>query len=398
VAADLAVLAARFGAALRAEGVAVGADRSARFAEAIMVVRPDSTAQLYRCALATLISDPAQIEVLDRVFRAVFGGLVDPAEFRGDPANLAGAPHVALGAPNAPKATVVASNAPNATLGSPRDGARQGEGREVQVPTLGSAEERLSSRDFGELSESELVVLAELMRGFRIATPLRRSRRFRAAAGGRRIDLRQTLRRARRSGAEPLLLSRRKPRKKPRKLVVLCDISGSMEAHARAMLQLLYCASGGAHAEVFTFATRLTRLTRALEARPSDALRRAGELAPDWSGGTRIGGALREFLDTYGARGLARGAVVVIISDGWETGDASELGEQMARLSRLAHRIVWVNPRTASSRYQPLVGGMAAALPYCDDIVSAHRLDALEALTHAIAGPSGRRSRRVSNW
>jgi uncharacterized protein with von Willebrand factor type A (vWA) domain len=163
------------------------------------------------------------------------------------------------------------------------------------------------------------------------------------------------------------------------------------------MLQLLYCASGGAHAEVFTFATRLTRLTRALEARPADALRRAGELAPDWSGGTRIGGALREFVDTYGARGLARGAVVVMISDGWETGDASELGEQMARLSRLAHRIVWVNPRTASSRYQPLVGGMAAALPYCDDLVSAHRLDALEALTHAIAGPSGRRSRRVVN-
>jgi uncharacterized protein with von Willebrand factor type A (vWA) domain len=395
VAADLAVLAARFGAALRAEGVAVGADRSARFTQAIMVVRPDSTAQLYRCALATLISDPAQIEVLDRVFRGVFGGVVDPAEFRGDTVNLEEGPNVTLGAPNAPNATLVASNPPNATLGTPREGARQGEGREVAVPTVGSAQERLSSQDFGELSESELAVLAELMRGFRIATPLRRSRRFRAAAGGRRIDLRQTLRRARRSGAEPLSLSRRTPREKPRRLVVLCDISGSMEAHARAMLQLLYCASGGAHAEVFTFATRLTRLTRALAARPADALRHAGELAPDWSGGTRIGCSLRDFLDTYGARGMARGAVVVIISDGWETGDPSELGEQMARLSRLAHRIVWVNPRTASARYQPLVGGMAAALPYCDDLVSAHRLDALEALTQAIAGPSGLRSRGV---
>jgi uncharacterized protein with von Willebrand factor type A (vWA) domain len=395
VAADLAALAAGFGAALRAEGVAVGADRSARFAQAIMVVRPDSTAQLYRCALATLISEPAEIEVLDRVFGAVFGGLADPAEFRGDQSSVDSAPTVALAAPTAPKATVVAANAPDATVGSFRESGRQGEGREVAVPTLGSAEERLSSRDFGELTESELVLLAAVLRGFRIATPLRRSRRFRAAAGGRRIDLRQTLRRARRSGAEPLSLSRRTPRKKPRKLVVLCDISGSMAAHARAMLQLLYGASGGARAEVFTFATRLTRLTRVLKARPADALRHAGELAPDWSGGTRIGGALREFLDTYGARGMARGAVVVIISDGWETGDPSELGEQMARLSLLAHRIVWVNPRVARPRYQPLVAGMAAALPYCDDLVSAHRLDALEALTHAIAGPSGRRSRRV---
>jgi uncharacterized protein with von Willebrand factor type A (vWA) domain len=158
---------------------------------------------------------------------------------------------------------------------------------------------------------------------------------------------------------------------------------------------LVYCASGGADAEVFTFATRLTRLTRALAARPADALRHAGELAPDWSGGTRIGAALREFLDTYGARGMARGAAVVIISDGWETGDPDELGKQMARLSKLAHRIVWVNPRAASSRYRPLAGGMAAALPYCDDLVSAHRLDAVDALIQAIAGPSGRRSRSV---
>jgi uncharacterized protein with von Willebrand factor type A (vWA) domain len=396
VAADLATLAARFSAALRAEGVAVGADRSARFVQAIMVVRPDSLAELYRCALATLVSDPDHIEVLDRVFGAVFGGLVDPAGFRGDQSAVDSVPEAAPGTSTEPKITSVVSGEPTAAfLGSLRPGARHGEGREAAVPTMGSAQERLSVRDFGALTESELVLLAEAMRGFRIATPMRQSRRFRAAAGGRRIDLRQTLRRARRSAAEPLSLSRRTPRRKPRKLVVLCDISGSMEANARAMLQLLYCASGGANAEVFTFATRLTRLTRALAARPADALRHAGELAPDWSGGTRIGAALREFLDTYGARGMARGAAVVIISDGWETGDPDELGKQMARLSKLAHRIVWVNPRAASSRYRPLAGGMAAALPYCDDLVSAHRLDAVDALIQAIAGPSGRRSRSV---
>jgi uncharacterized protein with von Willebrand factor type A (vWA) domain len=170
--------------------------------------------------------------------------------------------------------------------------------------------------------------------------------------------------------------------------VVLCDISGSMEPYARALLQLIYCAmaAGGPATEVFTFATRLTRLTRVLaKVRPEVALERAGRAAPDWSGGTRIGVALKAFLDRYGARGVARGAVVLIISDGWETGDATELGEQMRRLSRLAYRIVWANPRTASPHYQPLVAGMAAAWPYCDSVVSAHSLRALDPLMHALA-------------
>jgi uncharacterized protein with von Willebrand factor type A (vWA) domain len=139
---------------------------------------------------------------------------------------------------------------------------------------------------------------------------------------------------------------------------------------------------------VFTFATRLTRLTRVLaRVRPEVALARAGRAAPDWSGGTRIGEALKAFLDRYGARGVARGAVVLIISDGWETGDAAVLGEQMARLSRLAYRIVWANPRTAAPQYQPLVAGMAAALPYCDAVVSAHTLYALDDLLAALAAP-----------
>jgi uncharacterized protein with von Willebrand factor type A (vWA) domain len=152
------------------------------------------------------------------------------------------------------------------------------------------------------------------------------------------------------------------------------------------MIQLLYCASAGTKAEVFSFATRLTRLTPVLgQHSPARALARAGQLAPDWSGGTKIGFAIKDFLDRYGRAGMARGAVVLIISDGWETGDPTLLGTQMARLSRVAHRIIWVNPRTQSPRYQPLVGGMAAAWPHCDSIVSAHSLDALDELVTAIS-------------
>jgi uncharacterized protein with von Willebrand factor type A (vWA) domain len=159
-----------------------------------------------------------------------------------------------------------------------------------------------------------------------------------------------------------------------------------MEPYARAYVQFLHATVGVSRAEVFTFATRLTRLTKALAVtQPRLAIARASAAAPDWRGGTRIGDALKSFLDAYGRRGLARGAVVVIVSDGWERDDPELLGEQMARLSRLAHRIVWVNPRTADTRYQPLAGGMAAALPHCDAVVSGHTLVALNELVATIA-------------
>ena len=256
---------------------------------------------------------------------------------------------------------------------------------------LASATERLAGKDFAELSPAELLMLSGLMRKLTLAVPLRRSRRPRPTAHGGRTDLRATLRHARRTGGHPLRLARRAPLMEPRRLVVLCDISGSMEPYARAMLQLLYCAAGGAEAEVFTFATRLTRLTGTLaHARPAVALQQAGQAAPDWLGGTRIGESIKEFNNNYGRRGMARGAVVVIISDGWDTGDPEILGREMERLSRVAHRIVWVNPRTQSPEYRPLAGGMAAAWPYCDAVVSAHTLHALDDLTAALAHPRRR--------
>ncbi|MEV6926765.1 VWA domain-containing protein [Dactylosporangium sp. NPDC051485] len=370
---SLADLVGRFGAALHRAGLPVGPDRAARFAQSITLLEPRTVDELHRCARATLVSDPAHFEILDAVFDAVFRGYEDIAEFRGD-LNAAGA------------TTHSKASSPSLSDGS------GGSSQVVEVPVgmAGSAAERLAGRDFATLSEEELARLAELMRHLRFATPPRRSRRFRPAADGRLVDLRAALRRARRTGGEPLRLPRRAHREKPRRLVVLCDISGSMEPYARAMIQLLYCAAGASRAEVFTFATRLTRLTRLLarRTRPALALHRAGQAAPDWSGGTRIGAALKRFNDEHGRRGLARGAVVLIVSDGWETGDPAQVGAEMARLRRLAHRIVWVNPRTQSPRYQPLVGGMAAAWPHCDAVVSGHSLTAVAPLLDALTGGS----------
>jgi len=170
--------------------------------------------------------------------------------------------------------------------------------------------------------------------------------------------------------------------------VMLCDISGSMEPYARAYLQLLVSAAGsGRDVEAFAFATRLTRLTRALAGRhPERAIRRAAETAPDWSSGTRIGDALKAFNDRHGRRGMARGAVIVIISDGWERGDPQLVGREMERLARLAHRIVWVNPRVGARAFSVQAGGMRAALPHCDALVSGHSFAALGAVAEAIAG------------
>jgi len=321
------------------------------------------------------VADPADIAVLERIFTTVFGA--GPAGRGRHPSTVAG---------DHPRARVPTAAGSGSVVGlSTVDGPPRAAPHRARP----AATERLATRDFAALAPEELRLLRAAMRELALVTPRRRSRRQRPAATGHRVDLRATLRQARRTGGYPVRLRLRRPQQRHRRLVVLCDISGSMEPYARAMLQLLYCAAGGSRAEVFTFATRLTRLTRvvARDGRPDAALRRAGRAAPDWSGGTRIGAALKDFNDRYGCVGLARGAVVLIISDGWETGDPALLGAQLARLSRVAYRIVWANPRTASPRYAPLAGGMAAAWPYCDAVVSAHRLDALGDLAAALAEP-----------
>ena len=389
---DLAEVAARFGAALRQSGLPVGPGRTERFAAAVTLVQPVSRQELFNCALATLVSSKDQADTLKAVFTDVFGS-VDGATGLTDLAAVPGLGNQPQSASIAEAATLARSHAD--TLIVSQDGADQGDDRadtEIERPYLGSPVERLAGADFAELSDAELAELAAAMRQITLAVPSRRSRRRKPRPGGSRTDMRATLRQARRTGGHAFRLIGEVPAKQPRRLVVLCDISGSMEPYARAMIQLLYCAAGGAGAEVFSFATRLTRLTAALaRSSPAAALARAGRAAPDWHGGTQIGAALKEFNDRYGRRGMARGAVVLIISDGWDTGDPEVVRREMQRLSLVAFRIVWMNPRTKSAAYQPLAGGMAAAWPYCDAVVSGHSLHAIDQLAAALADPVRRR-------
>src|SRR5215472_13804561 len=394
---DLAEISARFGAALRLAGLPVGPGRCERFASAVTVAKPRTQRALYLCALATLVSNHDHAPILQAVFNQVFGDLGDQAGQRGGPS--AGLPDQRASSTEDLLARAALAARQHATAG--KDASRSDtdsgdpdadQGREVDDRYLGTSAERLASKDFAELTDAELVSVVMLMRRLTLAVPERVSRRQRRRPGGRRIDMRATLRQARRTGGHSFRLIGRTPASRPRRLVALCDISGSMEPYARAMIQLLYCAAGGAGAEVFTFATRLTRLTPVLaRTRPGQALREAGQTAPDWLGGTKIGAALKEFNDLYGRRGMARGAVVVIISDGWETGDPELLRREMERLSLVAFRIVWVNPRTKNATYQPLAAGMAAAWPHCDAVVSAHTVHALDQLAAAIADPVRRR-------
>jgi uncharacterized protein len=392
---DVASLAAGLGTALHTAGLPVGPDRCERLARAVTVMNARSVADLHACALATMVSDPSQVGTFERVFARLFG---TPPPFT-NPAEAAESAFQRAEESGGPPADRTrsdpggwSSGAQVTDTGTPASDGADELSDALAVRRVASAAERLRSRDFTQLSAAELRELVSLMRELTLAVPPRRTRRYRRARDGKRPDLRGTLRAARRSGGEAIRVARQAPRSRPRRLVVLCDISGSMESYARALLMLMYCLHGGqlrggqTRPEVFSFATRLTRLTPALAAAtPDTMLAKAGEAAPDWSGGTRIGAALKEFNDRYGARGLARNAVVLIISDGWETGEPALLGAQMARLSRIAHRIVWANPRTQSPRYSPDVGGMAAAWPYCDAVVSAHSLDALDDLLAALA-------------
>ncbi|MBX6768342.1 MAG: VWA domain-containing protein, partial [Actinomadura rubrobrunea] len=254
--------------------------------------------------------------------------------------------------------------------------------------------EVLRHRDVARLGPAERAQINRLIALLDASSAPRRSRRFAPAPAGR-LDPARTVREILRRGGEVSLLRHRAHRTRPRRVVLLVDVSGSMSPYADALLRFAHAAarSGGRSVEVFSVGTRLTRLTRELRHRdPDTAMAAVSAAIPDWSGGTRLGEELKEFLDRFGQRGMARGAVVVIASDGWERGDATLLGEQMRRLSRLAHRVVWANPHKARPGYEPLTAGMAAALPYVDDFTSGHSLGALEDLARLV-GTSGRRNR-----
>jgi uncharacterized protein len=393
---DLAPLVGAFGRRLHDAGVPVSAERAARFAAALTLVGRaglSSRRRLYWTARAVFVSDPAQVTIFDRVFAEVFGtgvsaeaALIDDVRqvppAAGDDRAVADQP-VANG--DVRENTWAAGSAP-----SPSRSASEPAHSELPVGLLASDEEVIRTKRFDALDADELATLYRLMSRLTLATPLRRTRRAQRRRRGDTIDLRRTLRGSLRTGGDAIRLAHRRRRVVRRRLVLLCDISGSMEPYARAYLQFLACAAGGGdrrtRSEAFVFATRLTRVTRALHSRnPERAIQRAAATAPDWSSGTRIGEALKTFNDRHGRRGMARGAVVVILSDGWERGDPALVGREMGRLSRLAYRIVWVNPRAAATGFVPRVGGMAAALPYCDALVSGDSLDALDDVVDAIA-------------
>jgi uncharacterized protein with von Willebrand factor type A (vWA) domain len=392
---ELPALAAALGRALRGAGVPVTPDRAARFARALALSPPADRTALYWVARTTLCSAREQLPAFDRVFATVFDGLGGPAALRGDPSAPPLSSPGAVALPSRRPAAEQARATPSAPargelkLGLQDHSAEQRDSAEVAIPAASDVE-RLAQRDFATLDAEELRALRTLMSDLQLSPPPRPGRRTRRDRHGALLDLRATLRRGSRTGGDPARLLRRRRRERPRRLVAICDVSGSMEPYTRAYLQLLHAAVGGARAEAFVFATRLTRVTRALAERDADAaLARAAAAVQDWSGGTRLGEALRRFNDQHGRRGLARGAVVVILSDGWERGDPDFVAREMERLARLAHRIVWVNPRRAAPGFAPLAGGMAAALPFCDAFVSGHSADALAEVLAAVRGGSG---------
>jgi uncharacterized protein len=376
---DLPAVAAAFSRRLHDAGVPVTSERATWFAQALGVVEPISRRRLYWTARASFVSDRMQVPMFDAVFFSVFGS--GP---RRDDSPLPEAAPTEAPPAGEPRRTVEGDQ-PSGATPSRSSGPRGEPTQDLPVPVLASDEEVLRSKRFDALTPDELARLYRLMTHVRVATPMRRTRRAERHRRGERIDMRRTLRGSLRTGGDPMRLARRRRRIVPRRLVMLCDISGSMEPYARAYLQFLTAAGSESNAEAFAFATRLTRLTRALSSRnPERAIQRAATAAPDWSSGTRIGDALKTFNDRHGRRGMARGAVIVILSDGWERGDPALVAREMERLRRLAYRIVWVNPRMSARAFEARAGGLVAALPFCDALVSGHSLDALDEVVDAI--------------
>ncbi|GAB2488190.1 vWA domain-containing protein [Jatrophihabitans fulvus] len=366
--ADPVVTMAGFARVLRANGVAADATRLAGALEALTHVDVRDAEQVYWTGRLTLCAEPDDLPTYDAVFDMWFRGRTPPL-----PGPRPG------GTPGQ-----VLQLRP---LGGATDTGADVEQDDEQLRAAASDSEILRHRDVATMTDAERAEVLQLVALLapRIGRRVTRRTRPRGRDG---IDVRHTVRRMLRDGGELSHLARHRPRTKPRRLVLLLDVSGSMSPYADVLLRFAHAAVrvAPANTEVFTIGTRLTRITRPLRLRdPDQALRAAGAAIPDWSGGTRIGEALRAFLDLWGQRGTARRAVVVLASDGWERGDASLLGEQSARLQRLAHTFVWVNPHRGKDGFAPVTAGMSAALPHLDQLVAGHTLEALEDLADVIA-------------
>jgi uncharacterized protein with von Willebrand factor type A (vWA) domain len=352
--------------ALRAGGVPVTQDRAHAFLEAAALLGAEEAAGVRVAGRSTLCAGPDDLARFDQVFEAFF--------------------NVRHGLPR-PRPVV----RPEPALSQLPADDTQGEDAELAdevVRAAASPTEVLRHRDVASLNAAEKQRLAAMFATLRPRPPLRRTARHQRWHRGR-LDASRTLRSTLRRMGEPAEIAWRRRALKPRRIVLLVDVSGSMSSYADVLLRLAHRLTQGIPTvETFTIGTRVTHVTRAMRLRdPERALIAAGETVPDWSGGTRLGETLRFFLDRWGQRGMARGAVVVVFSDGWERGDASVLAEQMARLSRIAHRVVWVNPHRGKDGYEAVQTGVVAALPYCHDFVAGHSLatyaDLVEVLAHA---------------
>ncbi|MFA9430397.1 VWA domain-containing protein [Egicoccus sp. AB-alg2] len=366
---DGAAHVAALAAGLRRAGVNVGTGQVTACAAALAEVDPKDVAARYWTGRVCLCSEPAHLPVYDRVFAAVLSG----------------------GQPEPPTAPVPAP-AGGVDAGSDRPGgADPGGGDEVHAGGLAMAHERLRHRRFDRLDQDERAEVDRLVDALRLRTPARRTRRRMPGPGGD-LDLARTLDRAMRFEGEVLQFDRLTRRPRPRPLVVVLDVSGSMAAFARPLLRFAVAAASDTarprrRVEVFAFGTRLTRLTDALAVRdPDAALADAAARVVDWDGGTRIAASLEQLVRVWGRRGLLRGAVVLLCSDGLERGDGARLGATVARLRRSVHRLVWVNPLAGDPRYAPTQRGMAAALPHVDVFVPGHDLASLEDLVDVLAG------------
>ncbi len=353
---------------LRSAGLPVTTERVAAFLEALDTLDVTSRTQTYWSGRLTMCADPDDVARYDMAFEAWF----EPPE---------GA-RSRVRDERPPPAPKLASLAPQ------REG-EEGENEEQDGPEIratATGTEILRSRDMAELSGPEREHLRRLLALLRPEPPTRLSRRKRRNRHGE-ADPARTLRSALRNHGELREIRRRDQSRRPRKVVLLIDVSGSMEPYADALLRFahVFVRRSPRSVEAFTLGTRLTRITRELRQRDSErALSAAGRAIPDWSGGTRLGDVLQAFVDRWGQRGVARRAVVVVFSDGWERGGTDVLGTQMERLSRLAHQVVWVNPHAGKEGYAPVQGGIVAALPYLDELLAGHSLDTLERLLRIV--------------
>jgi uncharacterized protein with von Willebrand factor type A (vWA) domain len=360
-----------FGRRLRAAGVPASPDRIQAFATAVAMLDPLVTEDVYWAGRLTLCADPDDIARFDLVFTSWVYGHDPRYRLIGDVAGRTRRDRVL------------------ADVGGEADDQSDEAGSDDDRPIglAASDVELLRHRDYPQLSSAERAEVRRLIALLDPVGPPRASRRYHPARRGL-LDAHRTVRAMLARGGEPAGLRRRARGIKPRRLVFLVDVSGSMTAYSDALLRVAHAAvRRRPSTEVFTMGTRLTRVTRELRHRdPDHALVAAGRAVPDWSGGTRLGEQLKAFCDRWGQRGTARGALVVLASDGWERGDAGVLGAQMARLRRLAHRVVWVNPHVAKPGFAPATAGLRAALPHVDDFLAGHDLAAYEQLARVLSG------------